>query len=79
MTGAAGSLLTPEFSPDDGDRGGVFWSSLQHHQDSMEMEAVIEQDATVPVMTTVLEVDVLEMMVLSYEDLWEAMMPLCQG
>src|SRR5687767_2142792 len=56
-----------------------------HHQDSMEMETMIEQDATVPVVMTVLEVDVLEMTVLSSEemvavgDLRGAMMPPCQG
>lgn len=56
-----------------------------HHQNSMEMEMVIEQDAMVSVVTTVLEQDVLEMMVLSFEemviarDLRGAVMPPCQG
>lgn len=85
MTGAAGSLLTPDFSPGDGDRGGCFGRYCSHHQYSMEMDTVIEQDAMVPVVTTVLEVDVLEMTVLSSEemvaagDLWGAMMPPCRG
>lgn len=51
----------------------------------MEMEMMIEQDATVPVVMTILEVNVLEMIVLSSEkmvamgDLRGVMMSPCRG